>query len=859
MNSLLKNRLSLLLETLKIKDYEVSEILIAKILELGDIEQEIDLILEDIMFKDYTLAYQNLTKYINTMQKTHDITIYEDKEFHKLQRELKKLEKKLQSLSEQKAEYLNDIEEFNTQYNLHLGSIIENILNLKKEILYKQTIKKQKLKEQYAQDHKTYNETKETVDELKSTIDELKNALDNIDESHEQYDEIYKAYQELQDELEELEDALYSQEQKLNDIKEEIDDDEVLEEYEEAKQTYEDYHREYEYIKEENSVVLNEDEKKELKTLWKKACKLCHPDIVIDKFKEKAHEIMQMLNDAYSKKDISKVKEILNSLENGTTFEISSDVIEDKQLLKAKIEELEESIKRVINEIEEIKTDDTFVTISELDDWDAYFEELKAELKKQEEVLKDEAIGILEEKNSIEQERVEQWIQNLWDWADTNQIPNAKLPRKRERLLRIKTIDFTNIKIKNLPSEICNLENIEELILWDCNLAYLPKEIVKFTKLKKLQLRGNPNLKLIPSQKNWLENLEKQSTVFKEEIGSIDDNTLNKYEKNNFDNKLTSEEVFEIVYNWILNQFQSIHDVKSLLRIKDEAKKVANDLVSKNRSLINLRFINTTSGVQNLSVQNVTYQTFNIAQPQTEQVIKENVKKTTTTSKKIKSENSPYSNHIQNIENPNFEKIRRYCNSLVNDNNADQMQKNLAESGKMRKALIYDALEQFIEKFNNQTITLIDWSCNQGIASMLVLDYIKEKQLDVKVNQILLIDNDHSTLGRAMAQIEALNFDSAKIDAFNSLDIKISDALKTIKNDTTLNLLTNDKMPVDYIDIDFTLLKEAYFIAISNNNGDFVDEVHKNIKVLEYVHDMSIRDGKIGRFSKFERVFRVNG
>ena len=42
---------------------------------------------------------------------------------------------------------------------------------------------------------------------------------------------------------------------------------------------------------------------------------------------------MQKLNEAYSQKDISKVKEILHSLQNGTSFEVSSETIEDKELL----------------------------------------------------------------------------------------------------------------------------------------------------------------------------------------------------------------------------------------------------------------------------------------------------------------------------------------------------------------------------------------------------------------------------------------------------------------------------------------------------------------------------------------------
>jgi len=46
----------------------------------------------------------------------------------------------------------------------------------------------------------------------------------------------------------------------------------------------------------------------------KKSAKLCHPDIVANKFKEKAHKIMQKPNEAYGKQDLFEVKRIFDSL-----------------------------------------------------------------------------------------------------------------------------------------------------------------------------------------------------------------------------------------------------------------------------------------------------------------------------------------------------------------------------------------------------------------------------------------------------------------------------------------------------------------------------------------------------------------
>ena len=126
------------------------------------------------------------------------------------------------------------------------------------------------------------------------------------------------------------------------------------------------------------------------------------PDIVPDELKEKAHELMQKLNDAYSQKDISKVKEILHSLQNGTSFEVSSETIEDKELLKIKIKEYLKNIEAIKTEIEELKEDVAYQTIVELDDWDEYFKNLKDELEVEKKRLEEESMEVLEEKELLE-------------------------------------------------------------------------------------------------------------------------------------------------------------------------------------------------------------------------------------------------------------------------------------------------------------------------------------------------------------------------------------------------------------------------------------------------------------------------
>ena len=759
---IIESRLKLLSLALQHKDSDIVEFIIQKVLEQSDLDKQVVDIITNIefnlKFNQFEHSINEIKEYLKRKPNTKikkELLVSEDIEIKELKQKLKSLEEVLEQLVEEKTEYLTNIEEFNTQYNLHLGELLKTILSLRKEILYKKTIKQQKLKDKYEKDIKTYEDTKVTIDEIKETIVQLEEVLENIDEDNEDYTEIKNAYDELQVELETLESELKVQEKELEKAKEFIENEDIKNEYEEAKTHYKQYENEYENVKkaQKENIKLNDEEKIELKKLYKKAAKLCHPDIVPDELKEKAHKIMQELNEAYSKQDLNKIKSILTTLETtGFGLLVVSDSIDDKDILRAKIEEFKENIFILEEEIEDIKLDDTFVTISELNDWDEYFENLINELQTKKAKLEKEASEILD--------AVEDWVKTIWTWADENNITNGKLSRQKENLLATTTIEFIGLKLKNIPKELCELENLTTLVLWDNDISFLPDEIVNFTNLKKLNLRGNPNLAISPNQKEWIEALRGKCSVFIDSVKYLDEETL------------------EI-------QIDKYSSIKT---------------------------------------------------------------------SEILEENSDYSRYIQSIENIKFEKIRKYCENLSKDNSTDDMQKYLAQNGKMYKALIYDALEQFISKLDNQTITLIDWGSNQGIASMLVLDYIKEKQFDIKVSQVILVDDDTKILSRAMAQVEALSQDNIQIIAIKNDDDNLLDKIKT--NTIALNLFANDRIPIDFKVINDVIYKD-FIICLSNENIEFVDKIYNDFNNSTNIQDLSIRDGSIGRYQRYERIFKL--
>ncbi len=151
-------------------------------------------------------------------------------------------------------------------------------------------------------------------------------------------------------------------------------------EYLEAKKDFEDFHEELKKYHLDDPIELSKQEKKELKRLYKKASKLCHPDIIEDEKKEKAEEIFKELNAAYQHNDIKKISEILELLLTGESFTVTSDSLFDTQILKRKIKVTREKIKAIKIEIEAIKKNGTFILVNKIVDLDEYFERKREEL-----------------------------------------------------------------------------------------------------------------------------------------------------------------------------------------------------------------------------------------------------------------------------------------------------------------------------------------------------------------------------------------------------------------------------------------------------------------------------------------------
>lgn len=139
------------------------------------------------------------------------------------------------------------------------------------------------------------------------------------------------------------------------------------------------------YKKETNKVKfeISKDEKVSLKKRFRKASTLCHPDKFVNEpesIQKKAKEIFQKLNAAYKSNDLFTVTEILNQLEKGF-LNVDIKHSSGKKDLKDAISILRTKLADINKELLLFTSSETYKAISEIEDWDLHFSELKIKLK----------------------------------------------------------------------------------------------------------------------------------------------------------------------------------------------------------------------------------------------------------------------------------------------------------------------------------------------------------------------------------------------------------------------------------------------------------------------------------------------
>lgn len=158
--------------------------------------------------------------------------------------------------------------------------------------------------------------------------------------------------------------------------------------YDETETDEKQYQEQVETERHRKVFELTPEEKIELKKKFRKATTICHPDKVSDSLKDAAQQIFIELKRAYDSNNLNKVTEILNELELNNLFKSKSETVSEKDILIVAITNLKSQIKKIEEDIISIKENGTFKTITSINDWDLYFENVKEKLLKELENLK---------------------------------------------------------------------------------------------------------------------------------------------------------------------------------------------------------------------------------------------------------------------------------------------------------------------------------------------------------------------------------------------------------------------------------------------------------------------------------------
>jgi len=148
-----------------------------------------------------------------------------------------------------------------------------------------------------------------------------------------------------------------------------------------AQQEYHTFHNSYQQQLKNLPEQLTADEKKFLKSAYRRASRLCHPDKLVGEYKAKGEEIFKELNDAYRRQNLKMLEEILTSLENGLVMNVASNSIGDIALLQKRVAVLRERVSMLEDEIYPLRNSVIIKRIQSIEDADKYFSELKEELE----------------------------------------------------------------------------------------------------------------------------------------------------------------------------------------------------------------------------------------------------------------------------------------------------------------------------------------------------------------------------------------------------------------------------------------------------------------------------------------------
>ncbi|CNB49474.1 DNA repair protein [Yersinia intermedia] len=305
------------------------------------------------------------------------VTQWQDLELAACKMELKALEEQLRELIDKRNERVQLLDDFNDLYLVRLGPLMNRILHLRKQLAECTLRKAQAEARRRERDYRNCQQyISQAIDELAAlkqrwlALSVISSETIEIRQQIQQQTDLIAA---LLAEIKELEKDFCTR-----------NTESTHKAREEAKEKYESYQEQQKDAerRHSNEQKLSADQRQELKRLWRQASRLCHPDLVADEFKEKAHQLMVQLNQARQRGDFPAINALLESLKRGFEPLMASDCIDDLERLRRKIKQVRDQIDVMLRELEALEDEDSWQLVTSLSDKDNWFKEQENVLSK---------------------------------------------------------------------------------------------------------------------------------------------------------------------------------------------------------------------------------------------------------------------------------------------------------------------------------------------------------------------------------------------------------------------------------------------------------------------------------------------
>ncbi|GAA5190022.1 hypothetical protein [Ferrimonas gelatinilytica] len=367
MSDLIK-RLRLIETCISLQDHSLIELQLPLLKSLSS-DDRVSAIASLLEQNEYLQAQQEIESWLRTQSA---LVKFEDTQTNAIRLELKLLEQKLESAVLKRNEAQNRLQDFNREYHLRLGALLLRILSLQEEIAAQEL--SQKLKH-YRQLHVECCGLRDMIKQHREELRQLEVQLDEVDFLSPEYDKLFAQYQTLKRNIDRQDEKLESVRQHLLKELQKVKQDNAYEDFQQAHDSADRLEQENEEIKESVVAQLSKEEAKLLKATYRKASKLCHPDVVCEELKAQAHDLMVQVNEAYAAQDLGRLQDLLRHIESGGEFAFASDTLTSHDSLLEKLNELKARYQQIEEELRSLEQSDEYETVTQLgDDWSDYFD-----------------------------------------------------------------------------------------------------------------------------------------------------------------------------------------------------------------------------------------------------------------------------------------------------------------------------------------------------------------------------------------------------------------------------------------------------------------------------------------------------